>query len=175
MHSLQNTTIHGVFMSLFGVGTLLIGESGSGKSDLALSLLDRGHVFIADDMVEFSRLNGQLLGRSPKLLKNYLQIRDLGVLDVIALFGKDAVLEKKELSLVIKLVESTPSSKLAFDSTPWALLDITIPSYCLSMSSRRPHEILLETIVRNDQITRKGKDTNMDFTKNHSKILSASA
>jgi len=174
----QSATIHGVFMSVFGVGTLIIGESGVGKSDLALSLIDRGHVFIADDMVEFSASDdNRLVGSSPKMLKNLLEIRGLGVLNVAALFGHQAVLKKQELSLVIQLEKPTSllPHALTFDNLSWSLLGVTIPSFCLSLSEGRPRELLLETCVRNYQLNQKGYNANTTFLKNHHQALSITA
>lgn len=178
MSILQSTTIHGVFMSVFEVGTLVLGKSGIGKSDLALSLIDRGHALIADDMVEFSVTDKNLLlGCSPKLLKNFLEIRGLGIIDVAAFFGAQAVVKEKELSLVIQLEK--PASlphEIAFNDHSWSLLEVVVPSFYLPLSEGRPCEVLLETLVRKHQfIQKKGYDPNKDFLENHHKALSVLA
>lgn len=177
MSTLDNTTVQGVFIRVLDKGVLLLGESGIGKSDLALSMLDRGHALIADDMVEFSSTDeNQLVGRSPKLLRNYLNIRDIGVLDIPALFGSSAVLEEQVLSMVVKLEKS--SSSLSHGITPnpssWSLLGITIPSFYLSLSTVRPSPVLLETLVRNYQWMQTGNNTPMKFIENHRKMMSES-
>lgn len=174
MHT-KNACIHGVFMSIFEVGTLLIGESGVGKSDLALSLIDRGHIFIADDMVAFSSSEGgRLFGCAPPLLKNFLSVRGLGVLDIARLFGAQAVLEKKELSFVVTLEKSAgpPSHDISFRLTPWSLLGITVSSFSMQCSEGRPHAILLETCVRNYQHIQKGYDAGTSFLENHHHTMS---
>jgi HPr kinase/phosphorylase len=174
----QSTTAHGVFMSVFETGVFIIGKSGVGKSDLALSLLDRGHAFIADDIVEFSSVEGSYLtGRSPPLLKNFLEIRGLGVIDVAALFGPKALLKQKQLSLVIELEKSISLSREmgVNNGAPWSLLGVTVPCFSLPVDEGRPREVLLEVLVRNYQLTQKGCDANRDFLVNHQRAMSIPA
>lgn len=170
---------HGVFVSVFDTGTLIIGKSGVGKSDLALSLLDRGHQLISDDMVEFFPTEeGSLLGRSPELLKGFLEVGGLGVVNVARLFGAQAVLEEKRLSLVVKLEESASPlarSQLDFNSTPWTFLNVTVPAFSLSVCEGRPREVLLEALVRTYHQAQNGYDANQHFLANHRKALSDSA
>lgn len=170
----QSTIVYGVFINVFGIGTLLVGESGIGKSDLALSMVNRGHAFIADDIVEFSlRDKSVLIGRSPKLLRNFLGIRGLGVVDIPAIFGTQAVLQEQALSVVVKLEKpsSLPHS-ISFDSSPWSLLGVTVPSFSLPLTIFRPREVLLEVLVRNYQSIQKGNHAHMKFIENHDKALS---
>lgn len=170
----KNASVHGVFMSLFDVGTLIIGKSGVGKSDLALSLLDRGHAFIADDMITFSPVHEScLVGRAPPLLRNFLSVRGVGVLDVPGLFGAQAVLEQKELSFVITLEKPVDLSQdISFHLTPWSLLGVTVPSFTLPLSEGRPRALLLEACVRQYQQVQKGYDANACFLENHHTHLS---
>lgn len=168
-------TFHGVFISVFDVGVFLIGESGIGKSDLALSMLDRGHAFICDDITEFTTDGNALIGRSPALLKNFLNIRGLGVINVSAIFGESAVLQEQTLSVVVELQKPTSSEHAAsFDHSSWSLLGVSVPFFCLPLSTMRPCEVLLEVLVRNYQQMQKGNDTNMIFIENHHKMLSES-
>jgi HPr kinase/phosphorylase len=130
-----------------------------------------------DDMVEFSaRDDNRLWGRSPGLLKNYLGIRDLGVLNITQLFGPQSILEEKELSLVIQLEKSVTSPhEISFNDKPWVLQGVTVPSFCLSLSEGRPRDLLLEMCVRNYQLIQKGHQPNQDFLENHHKKMSIPA
>lgn len=96
-------SFHGVLMNIFGVGVLFQGESGVGKSELALELIKKGHVLIADDRVEIKRIHNELYGEAHELLKNYLEIRGIGVIDVCLMFGASAVMDSTKISLVINL------------------------------------------------------------------------
>lgn len=177
MNAAQTASIPGVFMNVFGLGTLLIGKSGSGKSDLALALIDRGHQLIADDVVEFNSHDAKILtGQSPHLLKNLLEIRGLGILDIPALFGRRAVLEKQRLSLVIKLEHTTqPTHDLYLQHPPYLLLNIPTPCYLLPLSDQRPREVLLETMVRNHRLLQQGNNAHMKFIHTQTQALRVSA
>ncbi len=172
-----STTIHGVFMNLFNLGTLLVGKSGMGKSDLALALIDRGHQLIADDAVEFNSPDGAtLVGHAPVLLRNLLEIRGCGVLDVRAHFGEHAVLKKQTLSLVIALEESSsPTHTLSVTTQPYILCNIRVPCFTLPLTATRPREALVETLVRNYKLTQQGIHTPMQFIANHRHALRASS
>ncbi len=172
----QKTIVHGVFISIFGTGTLITGKSGSGKSDLALSLLDRGHSFIADDAVEFFSSDGRILiGRSPKLLKNFLAIRGLGVINLLSFFGAKAVLEEGVLSLVIQLEKTVlPLQEIKLTSKPWILQEIAIPSFFLPLSAERPREVLIESLVKSYQLMQKGENIHQPFIRNHHQALGRS-
>jgi len=138
--------------------------------------VDRGHAFVADDMVEVSFSEGNLIGRSPKLLKNFLEIRSIGILNVAAHFSPQAVLKQKQLSLVIQLEEPTAiPHAIHFTSDSWSFLGVSVPMFYLFLSQARPREVLLETLVRKYQLMQKGYDTCSDFLENHSKELSISA
>ncbi len=173
----HTAAVHGVLMRVFNVGVLIIGDSGVGKSDLALSLLDRGHALVADDLVEFSLMDeGSLLGSASPLSKNFLEVYGLGVLNIAALFGAEAVLEKEQLSLVVKLEKSVLLSReITFKSTPWSLLGVALPCFSLPICEGRPREVLAEALVRNYQLIQKGYDANSDFLGNHHNALSTFA
>lgn len=171
----QPHIVHGVFLSLFGVGTLLIGKSGVGKSDLALALIDRGHALIADDAVEFYTPDGHtLMGQSSSLLRGLLEIRNCGVLDIRAHFGDQAILEKCPLSLVIRLESSPPLHSINPEQEVYTLLNINVPCFSLSATATRPREILAEALVRHYQLMQQGINTAMQFIANHNHALQAS-
>ncbi len=147
----QSTIIHGVFMNIFGVGTLVTGPSGIGKSDLALTLLYRGHQLIADDAPEFfSCTNNVLLGRAPETLRNLLEIRGIGIFNVLDLFGPSILIEEQTLSLVIQLenVSLLPRVTNPPLLEPKGILGVPVPHVKLPTANHRRSEILVETLVR---------------------------
>ena len=174
---LTYTTVPGVFLSVFNQGVLLQGQSGIGKSDLALCLLDRGHKLISDDMVEFKLTSAHTpLGSAPALLQNYLHIRDLGVLNIASLFGAQAVMSEQILSLVIQLQKDTPpSSDLSPDQHTFTLLGVTLPLFRLSVHANRPCALLLETQVRHhDLMTQKQTSDSQVFLEKQLQLLDTS-
>lgn len=173
MHTANVAAVHGVFLNLFGIGTLLVGKSGAGKSDAALALIDRGHQLIADDMVEFTLANNQTLsGRCPPLLKNLLEVRDLGVLDIAALFGSNAVMPEQQLTLAVQLeTSSTPQHTLNVQGSTYPLLGVDVPLFSLSTSIQRPIAVLIENLVRNYQQMQRGTNAAMQFIASHNTLL----
>lgn len=95
----QTTTLHGVFIDVLGLGVLLTGKSGTGKSELALGLINRGHRLIADDSVIFARKKEKIIGFCPPILQDFLEVRGLGILDIRAMFGDTAIQKNKRLEL----------------------------------------------------------------------------
>ena len=113
--TLLETTLHGVFMSVFDIGVLITGDSGLGKSELALGLVSREQCLIADDAPRFTRVNEQTIeGYCPPVLQDFLEVRGLGILNVRALFGDQAIVLKKHLSFIVHLMRS---SDIDFAST----------------------------------------------------------
>lgn len=158
-------TLHGVFMNIFGVGTFLVGKSGIGKSALALALIDRGHQFVADDVVEFFRSeNIEIKGRCPDLLQNFLAVRSLGILNIAKLFGPQAILKEQKLSVIVNLVtDNRLPSKITEDLTSDVIvLDMKFPQINLSVTHHRL-ELMIEMIVRNHILKQAGYDANCDF------------
>lgn len=144
------TLMHGVFMNIYGLGTLLTGASGVGKSELALALISRGHQLIADDAPEFVANNGTIWGHAPAPLKHLLEVRGLCAFNIFNLFGHTAVAEENKLSLIIHLQKTTHLSR---NIAPLPLkkilvLNILISQITLPFVTDRRFDIIVETLVR---------------------------
>lgn len=169
--------IHGVFMEVLGLGVLLTGSSGTGKSELALELLTRGHRLIADDAPEFFQSTPDAIhGRCPDLLADFIEVRGLGVLNVRAMFGDNAVLNDKRLSLIIKLENFSAQSSSALerlDSTRrhFKVLDRNIPEVVLPLGPGRDLTIVIETAVRNHALHLRGYNSAQDFINRQRKLI----
>jgi HPr kinase/phosphorylase len=167
MKSHQRITQHGVFMNIFGVGTFLRGESGIGKSELALSLVDRGHQLIADDAVEFIKLDKQTIwGECPPLLRDLLEVRGLGVLNIRQLFGYKAIQKNAPLSFIIQLIAAeklVTLPRLEGLHSEEHVLDILIPAVVLPVSLGRDLKVLTECAVLNQLLKQQGDDAKQEL------------
>ena len=169
--------IHGVFMEVLGLGVLLTGPSGIGKSELALELLTRGHRLIADDAPEFFQATPDTVhGRCPDLLADFIEVRGLGILNVRAMFGDNAILNDKRLSLIIRLenlAEQNSSSLERLDSTQrhFKVLDMDIPEVVLPLGPGRDLAIVIETAVRNHALHIRGYNSAQDFIKRQQRLI----
>ena len=166
-------TVHGVYMEVMGMGVLITGESGIGKSELALELLSRNHRLIADDAVEFVRVGPDVIvGQCPTLLSDYLEVRGLGILDVRLMFGETAVRHKKKLHLTVRLetIQRQKMSKinrLESKQMTRAILDVEIPEVALFVGPGRNVGVLVETAIRAYILRMWGFDPLEDFMKRH--------
>lgn len=173
----RHTSLHGVFMEVFTIGVLLTGDSGCGKSELALELLNRGHRLIADDAPEFTQISPEIIdGTCPEALQDCLEVRGLGVLNVRRMFGDAAIKLNKFLRLIINLeipredrVEM--SDRLHGDSSEVPVLDLTIPCITLPVLAGRNLAVIVEAAVRDFMLKLKGYDAAHAFVERHSRIL----
>jgi HPr kinase/phosphorylase len=160
------TTVHGVFMDVLGLGVLITGESGLGKSELALELISRGHGLVADDAVELSRTAPSIIeGYCPSLLQNLLEVRGLGLLDIRTIFGETSVRRKMRLKLVVQLIRSSTDSfeRLPVQDLTQDILGIPVRRVMLQVAAGRNLAVLVEAAVRNTILALRGIDTMGEF------------
>ncbi|MFC4297612.1 MAG: HPr(Ser) kinase/phosphatase [Castellaniella sp.] len=160
------TTVHGVFMDVLGLGVLITGESGLGKSELALELISRGHGLVADDAVELSRTAPNFIeGQCPPLLQNLLEVRGLGLLDIRTIFGETSVRRKMKIKLIVHLVRLTPENfeRLPTQDEYQDILGIPIRRVMLQVAAGRNLAVLVEAAVRNTILSLRGIDTMSEF------------
>lgn len=161
------TTVHGVFMDVLGVGVLITGESGLGKSELALELISRSHGLVADDAVEFSRIAPNMIeGHCPPLLQNMLEVRGLGLLDIRTIFGETSVRRKMRLKLIVHLVRATAQDKferLPLQDMTQDMLGLPVRKVMLQVAAGRNLAVLVEAAVRNTILKLRGIDTLGEF------------
>ncbi len=167
-HFADRTTMHGVFMDILGLGVLITGESGLGKSELGLELISRGNGLVADDAVDLFRINQTTIeGRCPELLENLLEVRGIGLLDIRGIFGETAVRRKMRLKLIVHLVrkesferdyERLPTEPLTQD-----VLGIPVRKVVIQVVAGRNIAVLVEAAVRNTILQMRGIDTYQDF------------
>lgn len=175
----ERATIHGVFMEVMGVGVLLTGEASVGKSELALELLSRGHRLIADDTPEFAHIAPDtLVGTCPPVLREFLEVRGLGVLNVRAMFGDSAIKHEKYLRLIIHLKnmgdsELSEMDRLAGSHTRDMLLGVSIPKITVPVAPGRNLAILVETAVRQHILRLKGYDASKVFASRQRQVIDA--
>jgi HPr kinase/phosphorylase len=165
----DSTSMHGVFMDVLGLGVLITGESGVGKSELALELISRGHGLVADDVVEISRIAAKTLeGRCPPLLKDFLEVRGLGVLNIRVIFGETAVRPKMNLKLIVHLEKSgqagaAPTDRLPLHELTEDILGLPIREIVIPVAAGRNLAVLVEAAVRNYILQLRGYDSTQDF------------
>jgi HPr kinase/phosphorylase len=176
-HFAERTTRHGVFMDILGLGVLLTGESGLGKSELGLELISRGHGLVADDAVDLYRVSQTALeGRCPELLMNLLEVRGIGLLDIKAIFGETAVRRKMRLKLIVHLVRKE-TMDLEFERLPYEplneeILEVSVRKTVIAVDAGRNLAVLVEAAVRNTILQLRGIDTYTEFIERHHKAMS---
>lgn len=172
----QQQTLHGVFIEVISVGVLLKGESSVGKSELALELISRGHRLIADDAPEFSRISPEIIsGRCPELLKDFLEVRGMGVLNIREMYGDSAIKLSKYLRLIIQLVPQEAFDpnidRLNYSDSYEEVLGVKIPVITLQMAPGRNLAVMVEAAVRTHKLKNHGYDANLDFIERHKKLI----
>jgi HPr kinase/phosphorylase len=160
-------TMHGVFMDVLGMGVLIAGESGVGKSELGLELISRGHGLVADDVVDFARTEPDVIeGHCPPLLANLLEVRGLGLLDIRSIFGETAVRRKMKLRLIVELRRQAAAAlmeRLPLAGTTEEVLGLPVHKVVIPVAAGRNLAVLLEAAVRNTILKLRGIDTMAEF------------
>ena len=169
VHLAPRITRHGVLVEVYGEGVLILGDSGIGKSETAIELVKRGHRLIADDAVEIKRVSSQtLVGSAPDLIRYYIELRGIGIVDVRRLFGMGAVRETERIDLVIKLETWDPEKmydRFGLDEETENILGIEVPSITIPVHPGRNLAIILEIAAMNNRQKKMGYNTAEEFNK----------
>ena len=173
----ESTTVHGVFLDVLGIGVLLTGASGVGKSELALELISRGSGLIADDVVEFYRIGPEAIeGRCPALLRDFLEVRGLGVLNVRTIFGEAALRPRKNLKLIVHLdrpgPDLVPLERLPLRPGAEDVMGVSIGKVTIPVAAGRNLAVLTEAAVRNHVLQLRGIDSTQEFIARQSAEMS---
>ena len=153
------TTQHGVLVDVFGVGVLITGESGVGKSECALELIKRGHLLVADDVVDIARVGHKLIGESPEIVRDFMELRGIGIVDIKLIFGIGAVMRKKTIDMVIHLELWTPGKdydRLGNKDKMMDILGVDVPLTNVPVRSGRNLAMIVEIAARNWRLKNEG-------------------
>ncbi len=173
----ERTTLHGVFMEVLGVGVLLTGAAAMGKSELALELIARGHRLVADDAPEFARIAPDIInGTCPPLLRDFLEVRGLGVLNIRAMFGDSAIKQQRYLQLIVHLqpmdrAELKRIDRLQGSYSTLEILALMVPKVTLPVAPGREMAVLVEAAVRQYILLNKGYDAAEEFIKRQQQAI----
>ena len=168
--------LHSVLVDVFGLGVLITGESGVGKSECALDLIDRGHRLVADDVVEIKRMADALLGSSPPLTQNHMELRGLGVIDIKDLYGVSALRASKRIELVVNMERwdgAGDYDRLGLRRQKQRILDVEVPLVRLPVAPGRNNAILVEVAARNQLLLERGHDAARRFARRVDKEIGA--
>ena len=163
----ERVTIHGVFVEVYGEGVLILGDSGIGKSETAIELVKRGHRFIADDAVEIKKPSAiTLIGSAPSLIRHYIELRGIGIVDVKRIFGMGAIKETTKIDLVIKFEnweQGKEYERLGLQTETYELLGISLPALTIPVKPGRNLAVIIEIAAMNHRQKKMGYDTAQEF------------
>ncbi len=177
----ESVSLHGVFVEVQGFGVLIKGKAAIGKSELALELISRGHRLVADDIIDFFRISPERIeGRCPELLQDFLEVRGLGILNIRALFGDNAVKPTKPLDLIIQLEMADTLSPQTLDRLEIKMqheqiLDVKITKVTIPIAAGRNIAVLVEVAVRNHILLLRGVNATKQFTKRQKMAMQKNA
>lgn len=177
-HFADRLAMHGVFMDILGLGVMITGESGLGKSELGLELISRGNGLVADDSVDLYRINQTTIeGRCPELLQNLLEVRGIGLLDIRAIFGETAVRRKMRLKMIVHLVRretlEREYERIPYEPLTQDVLGVPVRKVVIQVVAGRNIAVLVEAAVRNTILQLRGIDTYQDFVERHRLAMNA--
>lgn len=164
--SAPETSLHGTLVDVYGVGILLLGKSGVGKSECALELVERGHRLVADDIVQVRAENRVLMGRSNEVLNHHMEIRGLGIIDIRAIFGVGSVRNSKRIMLAVSLEhwkKEGEYERLGLEGKVYEILDVKIPHLVIPVRPGRNIPILVETAALSQRLTNMGANSAKEF------------
>lgn len=169
-------SLHGVLLDVLGMGVMITGESGVGKSELALELISRGHGLVADDVVELRRIAPETLeGRCPPMLRDYLEVRGLGMLNIRTIFGETAVRRHKNMKLIVHLQNSGADTslleRLPLSNLNENIMNVDIRKVTIPVAAGRNLAVLVEAAVRNYVLQLRGIDSTKDFIERHEQAM----
>ena len=169
IHLAPTITRHGVLVEVYGEGILILGDSGIGKSETAIELIKRGHRLIADDAVEISKVSEKtLVGRAPSIIRHYMELRGIGIIDVRRIFGTGAVKETEKIELVITFepwVEGKLYDRMGLENEYTEILGINVPSITVPVRPGRNLAAILEIAAMNQRLKKMGYNTAEEFNK----------
>jgi len=170
-------SLHGVLVDVLGVGVLLMGKSGIGKSEAALELIMRGFRLVADDLVEVRRIGGEVLvGRASELIKHHMEVRGLGIINIKDMFGVAAVRDEKKIELVLELArwdENESPDRLGLDEMAYEILGVPVPMLRIPVSPGRNVSSLIEVAARNRLLQVRGHHSAREFQERLDQALAA--
>ncbi|MEY4960212.1 MAG: hypothetical protein RL610_391 [Pseudomonadota bacterium] len=167
------STLHGVLLDVLGMGVMITGESGVGKSELALELVSRGHGLVADDVVELRRIAPETLeGRCPPMLRDFLEVRGLGVLNIRTIFGETAVRRRKSMKLIVHLLkpggaDANSVERLPINDVNETVMGVNVRKVIIPVVAGRNLAVLVEAAVRNYVLQLRGIDSTKEFLARH--------
>ena len=171
----DTANMHGVYMDVLGMGVLITGDSGVGKSELALELISRGHGLVADDVVEMARIAPTTIeGRCPGMLRDFLEVRGLGLLNIRTIFGETASRRKMKLKLIVHLqkpVAGQDAPRLPLDAQSQEVLGVPVRKVVIPVAAGRNLAVLLEAAVRNTILQLRGIDSMQDFIERQQRVM----
>jgi HPr kinase/phosphorylase len=165
----STSSLHGVLMDIFGVGVLILGKSGIGKSECALDLILRGHRLVADDMVHIQKRSpSSVFGSGFEVIQHHMEIRGLGIINIRSLFGVEAIRERKKVELVLELMEwdaHREYDRLGFEEEKFSILGVELPMLRIPVTPARNLTTIIEVAVRNHLLKVMGYDSALEFEK----------
>ncbi len=171
----DTVSLHGVFMDVLGMGVLITGDSGVGKSELALELISRGHGLVADDVVEMARIAPTTIeGRCPGMLRDFLEVRGLGLLNIRTIFGETASRRKMKLKLIVHLQKTAAAAdapRLPLDAQTQEVLGVPVRKVVIPVAAGHNLAVLLEAAVRNTILQLRGIDSLQDFMDRQQRMM----